>query len=115
MNRKQLESVLEQYRYLKGGTKEASVIAREFLQHAKISGNQIISKSCVSATEFIKAVETLIAVASRQKDTRPRRWKCNRAKCYMASFCICPGEGNVTEKSEESDEICPYFIGEDLF
>ena len=56
MKRKELDFVLQQNRYLEGGTKEACVKVREFLSHATNPGNQIHSSlSCVTADEFMDA------------------------------------------------------------
>ena len=62
MNRKELDFLLEQNQYLKGGTKEACAKIREFISQARTSGKQIDSaRSCVEAEEFLNYVETLIA------------------------------------------------------
>lgn len=111
MNRKELDFVLQQNRYLEGGTKEACVKVRDFLSHATNPGNQIHSPlSCVTANEFMDAVKTLMSFAFLQDDTIPETWKCDNA-CRMVSNLLCPGECNL---SKTPDKLCPFFIDEGL-
>lgn len=111
MKREELDFVLEHNQYLEGGTKEACVKVRDFLQHATNPGNQIHSAlSCVTADEFMEAVKTLMAFAFQQEDTIPKRWKCDD-DCRMTSFLLCPGECNI---SKTADKICPFFMDESL-
>lgn len=111
MERKQLEFVLDDNHYLKGGTKEACVIARNFLSHATSSGNEIYSHyTCVTADEFIDAVKKLIAYTFQQDDAIPKMWKCDN-DCRMVSYLLCPGECNI---NKESDKTCPFFWDEGL-
>lgn len=111
MKRKELEFVLESKHYLKGGTKEACVKARDFLGDLINLENQIhVPLSCVKADEFVEAVRVLIAFAFRQEDTIPETWKCD-SDCRMSSYFICPGECNIREDAEK---ICPFFMDEGL-
>ena len=111
MKRKELDFVLQQNRYLEGGTKEACVKVRDFLSHATNPGNQIHSSlSCVTADEFMDAVKTLMAFAFREDDTIPETWKCDN-DCHMVSNLLCPGKCNI---SKTSDKMCPFFIDESL-
>ena len=72
MERKELEFVLENNHYLKGGTKEACVKAGDFIVNSMNPGNQLHAPlSCVKADEFVEAVKTLIAFAFRQEDAIP--------------------------------------------
>ena len=113
MERKELEWTLGSNHYLRGGTKEACVIAREFLSHAKnqVDGEGIhATNSCVTETEFIEAVKTIMAFTFRQEDTMPERWYCDN-DCHRVSWFLCPGECNI---SKTSDKLCPYFMDEGL-
>lgn len=111
MERKELDFVLAHNHYLEGGTKEACVKVRAFLNHATNPGNQIHSTlSCVTADEFMEAVETLMAFAYCQEDSVPERWKCD-SDCRKTSLFLCPGECNI---SKTSDKMCPFFMDEGL-
>ena len=111
MERKELDSILAHNHYLKGGTKEACVKVRNFLNYATNPGNQIHSAlSCVTADEFMEAVKTLMAFAYRQEDSVPERWKCD-SDCRKTSSLLCPGECNI---SKTADKMCPFFLDEKL-
>ena len=111
MERKELDSILAHNHYLKGGTKEACVKVRNFLNYATNPGNQIHSAlSCVTADEFMEAVKTLMAFAYRQEDSVPERWKCD-SDCRKTSSLLCPGECNI---SKTTDKMCPFFLDEKL-
>lgn len=111
MERKELDFVLKQNQYLKGGTKEACIKVRDFLLHATNSGNQIHSElSCITTDEFIESVKTIMAFTFRQDDTIPERWKCDN-DCRMVSNLLCPGECNI---SKIAKNVCPFFMDESL-
>ena len=111
MERKELDSILAHNHYLKGGTKEACVKVRNFLNYATNPGNQIHSAlSCVTADEFMEAVKTLMAFAYRQEDSVPERWKCD-SDCRKTSSLLCPGECNI---SKTADKMCPFYLDEKL-
>lgn len=111
MERKELDFVLKQNQYLEGGTKEACVKVRNFLQHVTNPGNQFHSEqSCITADEFVESVKTLMAFAFRQDDTIPERWRCD-IDCRMISHFLCPGECNI---SKTAKNMCPFFMDESL-
>lgn len=111
MDRKELDFVLKQNQYLEGGTKEACVKVRDFLQHATNPGNQIHSAlSCVTADEFMEAVKTLMAFAFQEEDAIPEKWKCD-SDCHRISSLLCPGECNI---SKDANKMCPFFMDEGL-
>ena len=85
MVRKELDFVLKQNQYLKGGTKKAIVKVKEFLQHATNPGNQ-------------------------KEDTIPETWKCDD-DCKRTSNLLCPGECNISKTSKKE---CPFFMDENL-
>jgi len=109
LSREELEFVLDWNHYLKGGTKEACVKARQFLNTVINPGNQLHSPlSCVSADEFVEAVKVLMAFAFSQEDTVPERWNCDN-DCERAADYLCPGECNIDKKAKKQ---CPYFADE---
>ena len=109
MERKELEWVLESNHYLKGGTKDACVKARDFIVHSMNPGNQLHAPlSCVRADEFVEAVRVLVAFAFMKEDTIPETWECDK-DCKMTSCVICPGEFNI---KKDANKICPYFMDE---
>lgn len=109
MKREELEFILKSNRYLEGGTKEACVKVRNFLEYAKNPGNQLHSPmSCVTADEFVEAVKILMAFAFRQEDTIPERWRCDN-DCRKVNSLLCPGECNI---SKTADKTCSYFMDE---
>lgn len=111
MERRELDFVLKQNRFLKGGTKEACIKIRDFLRHAVKSENQIHSSdSCITADEFMEAVRTLMAFAYQQDDNIPERWRCD-GDCRRVSYLFCSGECNT---SDESQNLCPFFMDESL-
>ena len=110
MERGELEFVLESNHYLKGGTKESCVKARDYIVNSMNPGNQLHAPlSSVRADEFVEAVRVLVAFAFRQEDTIPETWKCDY-HCGMTSYLLCPGECNINQKS---DKMCPFFVEED--
>ena len=109
MERKDLEYILKNGQFQKGGTKEACVKAREFIRNSMNPGNQLHAPlSCVTADEFVEAVKTLMAFAYLQDDTIPEAWECDK-DCKMTSDILCPGEFNIRKGS---DKMCPYFMDE---
>lgn len=111
MERKELDFVLKQNQCLEGGTKEACVKVRDFLQHATNPGNQIHSAlSCVTADEFMEAVKTLMAFAFQEEDAIPEKWQCD-SDCRRVSYLLCPGEFNI---SKTANKMCPFFMDEGL-
>lgn len=111
MNKQELGFILQYNRYLQGGTKEASVKVREFIKNVEISENEIHSNnSCVSASEFVEAVKTLMASAFRSEDQIPETWHCDN-DCRRVSDIFCIGECNI---NKGSPKLCPYFVDESL-
>ena len=111
MKQEELDFVLEQNHYLKGGTKEACIKARDFLLYATKQEEQIHSaNSCVTVDEFIESVKTLMAFTFRKKDTIPETWLCDR-NCQLVSALLCPGECNISKNAKQK---CPFFIDEGL-
>lgn len=104
MDRKEFDFVMEHNNYLKGGTKEACIKARDFLCNFN-SG-----MSFVDVDEYKESVRTLIAFAFSQKDTVPERWSCDN-DCHRLSDLICPGEFNMDNNSNKK---CSFFIDEGL-
>lgn len=104
MDREEFDFVMESNHYLKGGTKEACIKARDFLR------NFDAGMSFVDVDEYKEAVKTLIAFAFRQEDTVPERWHCEN-DCHRISNIMCPGEFNLDKKSEKK---CPFFMDEGL-
>ncbi len=111
MKRNELDSELKKNHYLEGGTKEACVKVRDFLQHATNPGNEIHSaESCVTTDEFIEAVKTLVRFAFFEDDAIPEKWQCD-CDCRWISLPTCPGKYNVCKTA---DEMCPFFADEGL-
>lgn len=111
MRRDELNLLLMQNDYLKGGTKEACVIAREFLRFASISESKIRPLcSSISPKDFAKAVNILIAHASQSVDTIPERWYCDDS-CQLSSLHTCPGNLAI---DKDANKLCPYYKDEGL-
>lgn len=109
--KKQIRFYTQKNNFLKGGTKEACIKAKEFIRYSSISNDGISSKlSCISDEEFLKAVKVLIAFSFNQDDTIPETWSCDN-DCKRISQDICPGECNI---NKDSSKTCPYFIDEGL-
>lgn len=102
MDRNEFDFVMKQNNYLKGGTKEACIKARDFLT------NFNAGMSFVDVDEYKEAVKTLIAFAFRQEDTVPERWQCDN-NCHRVSDLMCPGEFNIDNNLEK---MCPFFMDE---
>lgn len=108
MKKSELEFVLNQNNYLKGGTKKSCILVRDFLKNATISRGEISSISAVTAEEFVKAVKILLAAASQNNDVVPDTWHCD-SDCKLFSFLPCPGE-YASDKNAKN--LCPYFTDE---
>ena len=104
MTRTELEYVLGQKGFSRGGTQEACIKVRDFLKHA--NGLMPSEQSCVTAYEFIQAVQTLMAFAVDEKDTVPKKWRCSE-DCHRVSHLFCPGECKI---DPNSDELCPFYM-----
>ncbi len=112
MERKELDFVLKHNHYFKGGTKEACVKVRDFLNCVESSENQIHSAlSCVTVDEFVETVKTLMAFTFQQEDSIPEKWRCDSDCRQVTSSSLCPGEFNI---SKTADKMCPFFIDEGL-
>ena len=110
MDRDQMKFTLEHMHYLKGGTKEACLKVRNFIQTAATIGQTIQSPgSCVRPEEFIDAVRLLLADCFQQKDRVPETWHCDNTCANITDF-LCPGECCVNPRAQN---LCPYFIEED--
>ena len=110
MTKKELNELAERNNYIPGGTKQACLVVKEFLQHATPVGNGFYStSSAVTADEFRKAVEVLMASAFQRDDEIPERWECE-SDCAKRSCLMCLGEFNVDNNSLEA---CPYYEEED--
>ena len=106
MKQDELNLLLKQNNYLKGGTKEACIVARDFLRFASVSESKIRPLlSSVSPKEFAKAVSILIAYASQSVDTIPEKWYCDDS-CQLSSFHTCPGNFAI---DKDADRLCPYY------
>ena len=86
-----------------GGSKEACIKAREFIQHATIDkeGNIIPSgHSSVDSKEFMEAVRVLMAFAwqNREQDCVPDRFVCNEDCSSLDYQGVCLGEGQLISK-----------------
>jgi len=111
MNHKKLESLIKEKSYLKGGTKEACVKAKEFLRGAVCEENTIQSRQlAVNAKEFSEAVKVLIAFAAKHSDEVPDRWTCDE-DCKRIFEDICPGEFGIDKNSKN---MCPFFIDDGM-
>ena len=111
MNRKKLKSLIEEKSYLKGGTKEACLKAKEFLRGAICEENTIQStQMAVNADEFREAVKLLVAFASKHADEVPKRWTCDE-DCKRIFEDICPGEFGIDKNSKNK---CPFFIDDGM-
>ena len=110
MDRSQLEYTLRSYKCLKGGTREASIIVRDFLRAATPIGDVIHRvDTCVTPEEFIKAAQVLLAKSFLEPDMIPRRWHCEN-DCEGVSCFICSGECNIDSNAPER---CPFYTEED--
>ena len=111
MTRKSLKSLIEEKSYLKGGTKEACVKAKEFLRAAICEGNTVQARQFgVNSKEFCEAVKVLIAFAYEHADEVPRRWICDE-DCKRISEDFCPGEFGIDKNSKN---LCPFFIDDGM-
>ena len=109
MTRDELNYVLRSYKCQKGGMREASVIARDFLRGATPVGNVIYQNdTCVKPEEFLMAVRTLIAGTFLEQDRIPKWWHCEE-DCNGASSFLCAGKCN---SDIDATERCPFYTEE---
>ena len=109
MDRNQLFNFIKENNCLEGGTKEASVIVREYLQYAAPIGVIIQApQASVRNDEFLKAVAVLLAYASDKEDVVPETWHCENDCVY--TNVPCKGECKIRKSSPKT---CPYYVEED--
>lgn len=107
MDKKELEFVISNNKYLVGGTKEACVKIRQVLRC--IDETEIrVNAECVDTKEFISAIEILMSYAFRKPDEIPETWYCEN-DCNMVSYLLCPGECNLRDNSSKR---CPFYVDE---
>ena len=110
LDRDQMKFTLEFMHCLKGGTKEACLKVRNFIQTAAPIGQTIQSpQSCVRPDEFIEAVMVLLADCSQHEDRLPKTWHCDNT-CVHTSAFLCEGECSVNPRAPE---LCPFYVEED--
>lgn len=107
MDRKELEFVISDNKYLEGGTKEACVKIRQVLRNIDESEIKINADS-VDTEEFINAIGILMSYAFRKPDEIPETWYCEN-DCRMVSYLLCPGECNL---KDHSIKRCPFYVDE---
>lgn len=109
LDRDEVEFVLSDNNYIKGGTKEACVKVRQVLKNSQNNYNQLNASTCsIQIEEFIEAVKVLMAAAFKKEDEIPETWYCEN-DCKMISNLLCPGECNL---SNDSEKRCPFYIDE---
>ena len=106
MTKDELNFIIEDNQYLKGGTKEASLKVKDYVKKIQY----IESNSSTEFKEFLEYLNTLLAFAFPAKDTIPERWYCE-CDCRHNGCMICPGEFNTDKTSEK---ICPYYKQENI-
>ena len=111
MNKKMLERVISENKYIEGGTKEACVKVREFIIHAKANKQELCAAhSCINAQEFLDAVYVLLAHTFSNYDEIPESWHCD-SDCRDISKPFCRGECNA---KKGATALCPYFVDDSL-
>jgi len=122
MERDFFDYVTETLNCVKGGSKEACLKVREFIQNANLDedGKIIVSKhSAVNGEEFLEAVRVLMAFAwqNKEQDMVPERFICDHDCSRLTQDIFCPGECQVISKEalnkNETSKVkakkCPYF------
>ena len=105
-----------------GGSKEACIKAREFIQYSTFDREgRIIPRdySAVNSEEFMDAVQVLMAFAwqNREQDCVPERFICDEDCSELNHGGFCPGEcqligkENLEKSGEEKVKAkrCPHF------
>jgi hypothetical protein len=120
MERKMLDFAVSNMKCIEGGTKEACVYVREYLQNCMVPKyeNKDISSvnSAVTSDEFIEAVRVLMGYAweNRKDDNIPETFYCDKDCSYIDTHYICPGEFQLAQKDEVgkpfSKKLCPHFM-----
>ena len=107
MNRSYVDFTIKTCDCKEGGSKEACILAHEFLKNTTIINGKIQTNdsSGVNVEEFIKAVRTLIAYSFPRDDQIPELWHCD-SDCHYVNTIFCRGECQAV-KGEEIR--CPYF------
>ena len=97
----EIQFILTDNNYLKGGTKESAIKVKEFIKQIET----IESNSSIDYEEFLIAINTLLAFCFESNDKIPEKWYCDN-DCVYSSSLICKGEFNIDKKSEN---LCPYY------
>ena len=116
------EFLIKNLKCTTGGSKEACIKVREFIQHATIDkeGNIIPTKhSSVDSKEFMESVRVLMAFAWQKKgqDCVPERFICDNDCSELNHEGFCSGEFQLVSKDdlEKNGEgkikakRCPHF------
>lgn len=117
MKREYVDFTIKQLKCISGGSKEACIKVREYLQNATIDENRIIPNEygCISSQEFMESVRILLAYAwqNREQDIIPERWQCDSSCSNLDTCFYCQGEFQTATENESekslSKKICPYF------
>ena len=107
MQRNVLDFALKNYDCMPGGSREACILANEFLRNSCVGNNGIrkIASSGVDSEEFLQAVRTLIAYAFPKDDEIPTMWHCEQ-DCHYVGAIVCRGECQAIKGAENE---CPYY------
>ena len=113
MERKMFDFCVEEIKCVPGGSKEACVIAREYLQNCKLLSSGLNSpKSAVTTEEFVEAIRVLMASAweNRANDSVPERWYCESDCSNIDKLIFCPGEYQLASQEQNPTlKLCPHY------
>ena len=85
MTKDELNFIIEDNQYLKGGTKEAALKVKDYVKKIQY----VESNSSIEFKEFLECLNTLLAFTFPAKDTIPTKYYCDN-DCKYSRCLLCP-------------------------
>lgn len=106
MDNNNINQIVEEYGFIKGGTYEAYLKSREVVLNSFDGGDKLIClNSQVNIKEFMEAVKILMTFASKHPDEYVELYYCDMS-CKRFKQRPCPGDCLV---SDGATKRCPFY------
>ncbi|MBQ8042785.1 MAG: hypothetical protein IJ272_01375 [Clostridia bacterium] len=106
MENKNISKIVEGAGFIKGGTYEAYLKAREVVLNSFDGGDKLIClNSQVKIPEFMEAVKILMTFASKHPDEYVELYDCDMS-CKRFKHRPCPGDCILSDRATKR---CPFY------